>query len=343
MKKILITILSICTLASCAQRKQSMIPYPKEYNNITAENYIENLVPKIEKYDNHSKYFIRPTQDNCIFEILVNDIPIYKEYSLEKIANPIEINNAILRSGVQTITVRMYPIGNLIKETYGSGDPVTTLQRNSNVAIKVVKYEAFNISDELEDEIVVMLHESPTNKHTGNFTGDGLPFYEYTFTFNATVPYEMEGWSNGENLTKYDKDELKKAVINYYNNVKKVYENSNRDLFAKINFGDILRIATSEYRDKSYLEKGWAHTQKGLDIKEKDFFNFEEGTEMQFFGNGKIVALKHPTQNAIDKRLKGKSAFGFLHKEDGRRKAKFVGLFLYLPKGASLDQLQMMR
>ena len=353
MKKVLLILLSICTLTSCAQKKQKpekqieksiMIPYPKEFKDITAENYVENILFRVKKHDKHIKYFIRPTQTNCIFEVLVNDIPIYNEYTLEKIASPVSINSEILKSGVQTITVRMYPIGDAIKDAYGKGETISTLQRNSNVSIKVVKYDAFNISDELDDEIIVMQHNSPTNNKTDEFLGDGLPFYEYTFTFNAHVPYDLGGYyDEGEDLTKFDKKELQDATLKYYNNLKKVFKDNDKDIFAKVNFADDLRIAESCYKDEQYLKKGWDWFQNVIKISDKDFFNIEKGTELQFFGNGKVVALRHPTINPIDKRLRGKSAFGFLHKEDGRRKAKFIGLFLYLPKGATLDQLQMMR
>ena len=350
MKKVVSLLLIISALASCAQKKQShnkesnMIPYPKEFENITAENYVSSIISKMKKYDKHVKYFIRPVQTNCIFEVLINDIPIYKEYSLDKTASPIEINSEILKSGLQTITVRMYPIGDAIKDAYGKGETISTLQRNSNVSIKVVKYDAFNISDELDDEIIVMQHNSPTNNKTDEFLGDGLPFYEYTFTFDANVPYHLRAhYTEGEDLKKINIDTLKIQVLKYYENLKTIFENKNADLFAKLSIGDNIRLAQADFNNEQYIKDSWEWFESMIKISDKNFFDLEEGVQMQFFGNGKLVSLKHPTLNPIDKRLRGKPALGFLHEEDGRRKAKFIGVFLYLPKGATLDQLQMMR
>ena len=349
MKQIVILLLAISTLASCAQQKTnekkhtSMIPYPEEFDKINAENYVDKIVSKITKYDKQIKYFVRPTQTNCVFELLVNDIPIYKDYTIEKLSTPVEINSEIFKSGPQTITVRMYPIGDAIKDAYGTGETITTLQRNSNVSIKVVKYDAFNISDELEDEVIVLQHNSPTNKQTDEFIGAGLPYYEYTFTFNAKVPYDLKGWNEGQDLTKFDKEELEAAVVNYYERLRLIYINNDKNTLAKIVFADNLRVAQANYRDREYLKDNWKWFRDGVGINDKDFFDFQKNTNLTFFGNGKIVSLRYPSLEPVDKRLRGKSSFGFLYKEDDRRKAKFIGVFLYLPKGASLDKLQMIR
>ncbi|WP_438711100.1 hypothetical protein ACSTS3_21530 [Aquimarina muelleri] len=219
--KLLTLVIFVLVFSSClAQDKKGniyTIPIPKESNDITADNFVEKVVSQIKHYDKEPMYFIRPLQNNCVYELLVNDFPVYKDYGIEKLSTPIEINDVILKSGPQTVTVRLYPLGDALKNAYGEEETVTTLLPKTEMKVSVVKYEAFNISQDLDDEIVVKEHNSPTKEGTNEFIGAGLPYYEYTFTFNAEVPYSNEGWSNGEDLTRFDKEELEKQVLKYYN------------------------------------------------------------------------------------------------------------------------------
>ena len=262
---------------SFAQGKKNEISVAisEKYAHINAENIVDKLVSKIKNYDREVEYFIRPVQTNCLYELLVNDVLMYKDYTIEKLSSPVEINDAILKSGPQTVTVRMYPMGDAIKEAYGKGETITTLQRNSDVSIKVVKYDAFNISDELDDEIIVLQHNSPTNEDTDNFLGDGLPYYEYTFTFNAEVPYELEGWSKGEDLTKFDKEELEAAVVKYYKNYQSIYKKEDEDALAKSIFGELVLLGQVHYKNKIKLQKVWEEVRGNLEHRDKDFGNLD--------------------------------------------------------------------
>ena len=346
MKKIIvITLLVLCTLHSCAQKNSNNhnnnnnnVNHSKMHTNITSNNIVEKITAKVKHYKKEPRYFIRPTQTNCVFEVFVNGILVYEEYKLEQLASPKSINHAILESGPQTITVRMYPIGNLIAETYGSGNPVNTLQRNSNVTVKVVKYDAFNISDDLEDEIVVIEDKSPTNK-TNEFVGDGLPYYEFTFGFNAKVPYKMEGWSKGEDLTKFNKEELEEAVVNFYKNYQNIYKNKDEDLLAKLFFGNYFVFSQAKYYNKKDIQEVWDEVTGNLYHKNKEYQPFNNYV-MNFYGNNKLVALRHPSLEPVDSRLRGNSAFWYKHIVGNQIMVFFPGIFLHIPKGGTLKDLQ---
>ena len=59
----------------------------------------------------------------------------------------------------------------------------------------------------------------------GNFIATGQPYYEYTFEFEAEVPYELEGWTKGQDLTKLDQKLLEKKALEFHNTYQKIYEN----------------------------------------------------------------------------------------------------------------------
>ncbi|TPN82962.1 hypothetical protein [Aquimarina algicola] len=349
MKKIISLFLVINTFISCAQKTKDqskiekekyMIPIPEKSKDITKDNFTERVLSEVKHYDKEPVYFIRPIQNNCVYELLINDYPIYKDYGIEKLATPININRAILQSGPQTVTVRLYPLGDALKDAYGEGETITTLLPKTEMKIKVVKYEAFNISDELEDEIVVKEHTSPTKNDSSEFEGAGLPYYEYTFTFNAEVPYKNKGWLNGEDLAKFDKKELEKQVLKCYKNYLSVYKNKDLNNLLKLLYESEIRRRKSQYQNKQKINRVLSELEESLNYENKEFQPIEN-YETQFYGNGRIIALKHSSKKPVDFRLRGESAFWFTYEDGDDIMAYFPGVYLYLPKGQPLDSLQM--
>ncbi|TPN82961.1 hypothetical protein [Aquimarina algicola] len=323
-------------------KEKYRIPIPEASKDITADNFVDRVVSQIKHYDKEAMYFIRPLQNNCVYELLINDFPVYKDYGIEKLATPININRAILQSGPQTVTVRLYPLGDALKRAYGDGETITKLLPKSEMKVKVVKYEAFNISDELEDEIVVKEHTSPTKEGSEEFEGAGLPYYEYTFTFDAEVPYKNEGWLNGEDLTKFDKKELENQVLKYYNEYIQISENKLLDRVLSINFLSEVRRRKSQYHDKKYVEDILLEFKKET-IEHKKSFQPLENYTLSFYGNNRIVCLKFPSKEPVKRQYRGKSAVWYKYKNEpnGPTRGRWLDLYLYLPTGQSLGSLQM--
>ena len=347
MKKIFIVIWSVCTLTSCAQKNKTsskenliLIPVSEKYKDITANNFVDRMLAEVKHYDKEPRYFIRPVQNNCVYEILVNDILMYKDYSLEVLATPIEINSGILRSGEQTVTVRMYPVGDLLKDNYDIDDTVTTLLDNTSMKIEVVKYDAYNVSHRLNDEKTVLTDYSPTKEGTKKFIGSGLPYYEYTFSFNADVPYENEGWLNGEDLTKFDKDELENSVVKFYENLTELYKENDINNLIRLDYSQTLRGLKSYYRCEKYVKEFWEEYDIPEDFENKNYQPVKN-YNLEFYGSNKIATLRYPVTNPIDKRLRGKSAFWFKYnKKGGNIMAYWSTIYLYVPLGGTLDDLQ---
>ena len=342
MKKIAIVLLSICTLTSCAQKQKVKPSNIKIRNsNINKDNVVAETLKSINHYDKEPMYFIRPIQNNCTYEILVNDFPVYDDFeSLEILATPVEINGAILKSGEQTITVRMYPIGDLLKDNYDIGETITTLLDNTSMKVEVVKYDAYNISHKLSDEKAVLKHYSPTKEGTKKFIGSGLPYYEYTFSFNADVPYENEGWLNGEDLTKFDKDELENSVVKFYENLTELYKENDINNLIRLDYSQTLRGLKSYYRCEKYVKEFWEEYDIPEDFENKNYQPVKN-YNLEFYGSNKIATLRYPVTNPIDKRLRGKSAFWFKYnKKGGNIMAYWSTIYLYVPLGGTLDDLQ---
>ncbi|MDO6855325.1 hypothetical protein Q4599_17215 [Cellulophaga lytica] len=310
----------------------------KKNVNITLENFNQIMKNKVELYNEQPMYLLRINQEYCTYEVLVNDFPVKEYYRSGKLATAIKINRAILKSGPQKVTIRMYPYGDLLQQEFGEDQPyMSTLKKGSAMLVEVIKvpdWKNYNISK--EESIKVVKTEGYDNQE---FVGAGLPFYEFSFTFNAEVPFEFEGWTNGIDLRKVDSTLLKQKIISYFKGYQKIYEEENINKYFKINFDKTARNLTSNY----YAHKAHSGDQVFEEIKEqflnsllkknKDFLPLKD-YELSFFGEGKVVTLKQSSSFKVDKRFRGKSALHFLYQNEDEEFRRMISpyIYLYLPK-----------
>lgn len=332
--KILYTITAFFLLVtSCAQNTKKDTKMTQEFN---LDTYVDSIAAQVKHYPKEPMYYLRINQLNCIYEILVNGEIVTGNYSLMQYASATEINRAILKSGPQTITYRLYPVGDLVKEEIGEGKTITTLLNSTEISIDVIRVDDINTYESItDDEKLVVKHQSKKNKETGNFIGAGLPYYEHTFTFNAQVPYEIEGWTNGIDLRKLDQKKLEQAVVTEYKKIQKLYEAKDVAAILDTKYHSFVRLAVTEYRDKQYIKEMVKEIYEPILIEDKDFQPIKDYI-VDFHGNGAIISLWHPSviqKLDLDVRLDRKSTFYFLYTdEDGDTLVDFTGIFLSIPK-----------
>lgn len=75
MKKIIFSILILTALQSCSQKKETMI---KQNPTITADNIVEEINKQVKHYDKEVMYKFRIESKYAFVEVLINDIPVYK-------------------------------------------------------------------------------------------------------------------------------------------------------------------------------------------------------------------------------------------------------------------------
>ena len=55
---------------------------------------------------------------------------------------------------------------------------------------------------------------------------EDVPYFEQEWDVELTeLPYELEGWSKGQDLRKWDKDKLEKKVVAYYQKLWRILNN----------------------------------------------------------------------------------------------------------------------
>ncbi|WP_409417822.1 hypothetical protein [Flavobacterium sp. PS2] len=334
MRKLLVLFGILTVVFACGQEKKPIntkimnIQYPE----INANNFEQKLVASVKHYEKEPLYYMRINKSNCVVEVLVNDYPVHDDYELSNYATPLAINRAILKSGEQTLTYRLYPVGDLIKEEYGEGDTVTKLTDNTAISISIIKMD--NGSEKtLEDEEVVMKHTSLTDDK-GRFIASGKPYYEFTFKFNAQVPYANEGWSKGQDLSKLDQKLLEAKAVEFYKEYGKIYENKDSDLLAKLSFGEEKRNSIASYKKLSDIDELWKEYIKRLNYNSIQLQPIENYRKA-FFGNGKIIFLM---LNSLEYPYRGSGALrvDYIDK-DGDEAVLIPDISLYLPEGKKLE------
>ena len=320
---------------ACGQEKKESINTKImniQYPDINASNFEQRLSNAVKHYEKEPMYYMRINKINCLVEILVNDYPVHDDYELSNYATPLEINDAILKSGEQKLTYRLYPVGDLIKEEYGEGDTVTTLTNNTSISISIIKMDN-NGEKNLEDEEVVMKHIS-LNDAKGNFIASGKPYYEFTFPFTAHVPYENEGWTKGQDLTKLDQKLLEQKAVEFYKDYAKMYEDKDSNLQAKLKFGEEKRNAIAFYKSHNDINSLWKKYTDRFYYKNKKN-SLINNYKMMFFGNGKIVFL---LSNTLQLPYRGGGALKVDYTDNDGNQAFFMpNICLYLPEGKKLE------
>ena len=297
---------------------QFIIPEAKDINE---QNFASKITGQIQRYDREPSYYFRINKQNALIRIYINDVNIYSDHKLSNIITPIPIDH-ILKSGNQKVTVKMYPVGNLLNESWGKtdGQPITELSENSEVSIEVICIDEKSPKG-LNDEKEITKITSPKE-------AAGKNYYEFSFTFNADVPYQFEGWTKGQDLTKLDQNLVRKKALEFYKMVGEIYVNKDLNSRLKLDYPSTLRIMASAYVNEQYMNdvvKEYKKYFQNNDYVMKPLIDFGE----EFMGNGKLLRLVE-TSRSLDARG------GALILKYGNKGIYRPAITLYLPEGRDL-------
>lgn len=326
MKKINLILAALLLFMSC---KENNTTKTKKMSNLTSKNYIETIFKSIKHYDYEPMYYLSYEQNSCFSEILVNDIPVYKNFQKESRGQTFEINNFIFKSGIQKVTIRLYPAGKI-----GLAD-FSTLVFDTSMKVEIT--EADNKSRDAKDKKIIT-YATPLDVKVDadgyektRFVASGKNYYEASFTFDATVPYEFNTLDRAEDLSKWDKDILEERVVNFY---KKQWDMINEkrvdDYFSYLEL--------KEKESCQSLFYGKAELQETLETYLEPFtnatFNLEplENYEVKLYGDGRIVCLE---LKSLESKKRGKSALWGRYKDEEISMMKYRKYYLYMLKGAT--------
>lgn len=295
MKKLIIILTVFISFTACSQKKK---------DNMNTNKAL-NIYKEVKKFDYNPRYWLDIKASDCTYEILVNGMPLsiyYDKASNSQVSIP--LNTRILKSGVQKLSIKIYP------PLDNSFNFKESLIESSSVSIKI-SYGEFG-KEKAADYKKVLEYKTPEMR---------LPYYETELSFNATVPYQLSGWEKSVDLSHEKEEDLEKEVIKKYQEFIKLYDGKENDAVLEKYYQREKEIAQSLFLNKE------SDSREAVNKIEKDInkgipFKLEKYT-MKIYADGKVVAL---VRN--DKYYRGLSAFFC---QDENRYSSY-SLLLHRPK-----------
>ena len=253
------------------------------------------------------------------YELYINDIKADCDYV--GAISGVNMNPYILKNGKYKVKLRIFP-------AFKAGEKLIEFDDIEKSNISFGSYIRNRETDEIlnyEDKLLPIT--APTID---------VPYFEQEWEVEITeLPYELEGWSKGQDLRKWDKKELEKKVVAYYQKLWKMLNDGDGERFMKL-----WEKADDENAIYDYdTEIDEANKSEIADIKKHCVNRMIplEDYEMKLYAEGRLVCLERKTHtrefnNYFPLDLKGWSPL--VRKGQVRGGAEFP-VKLYLPEGSN--------
>ena len=253
-------------------------------------------------------------------ELYINDILAVSRSRGSNAA--IDINPYVLKNGKYKIKLRLLPYWHLNETTVSKSDIENarlffgSYIRNKETD-KILNYKAD----------VALPIVAPK---------EDVPYFEQEWDVELTeLPYELEGWSKGQDLRKWDKDKLEKKVVAYYQKLWHILNNGEGERYM-----DLWKQADQELMFYDYeTDYDSIYKEESEEIKKNCTNNmiYLEDYEMKLYAEGKLVCLERKTHtrefnNYSPLDIKGWSP---LIRKGRKSGAEDFPVKLYLPEGSN--------
>ncbi len=314
----------------------SVFAQKQEDNSMSAQQayqMIEELHKEVQYRNDKIFYDLKVFNGACNYKIWVNDMPVFAMYNNARGELSFPINTEILKSGKQTLKIRIFPFLDVSTKTF---DHKLNKYAGLDVEIREMEWDA---QERKFDYYPIFTYQTPRegketlqdNPREFLFEEEEeLPFYEETVEFEAKVPYNLVGWSKSVDLTKENQEELLKEVESYYKNLASDFDKKNVKSIAKKYLKKEKEIAQCFFHNETEAQTRWKEDIIKEIIDPNSKTGKVEKYEIFFFGNGKVIALM---------RFPGKSPLYLtIPDENGAPDYYVYDIFLHRPKpGAPLE------
>ena len=254
------------------------------------------------------------------YELYINDIKA--DYDYVGANNGVDINPYILKNGKYKVKLRIFP-------AFKAGE-------------KLIEFDDIEKSNISFDSYI-------RNKETNeilNYNSIPLPivapkvdvpYFEQEWDVELTeLPYELEGWSKGQDLRKWDKDKLEKKVVAYYQKLWHILNNGEGGEWTKLTQKRINETAIFYYESQEENQEAIKNNQQNIEKYCTNNMIPLEDYEMKLYAEGKLVCLERKTHtkefnNKSPLDIKGWSPLIRKGKKSG---AGYYNVLLYLPQGS---------
>ena len=258
----------------------------------------------------------------CVpYELYINDIKADCDYVGAN--SGVDMNPYILKNGKYKVKLRIFP-------AFKAGEKLIASKDIKNSNISFGSYIRNKETDEIlnyEDKPLPIT--APTID---------VPYFEQEWEVEITdLPYELEGWSKGQDLRKWDKDKLEKKVVAYYQKLWRILNNGEGEKYVEVWKKADQELFSYYYTTQERYLKLVENTIEDVEEYCKGTMIPLEDYEMKLYAEGKLVCLERKTHtkefnNKSPLDIKGWSPLISKGEKSG---AADYPVKLYLPEGSN--------
>ena len=251
--------------------------------------------------------------------VYVNDIKA-SELNMP-LGTAIDLNPYVLKNGKCKIKLQIFPL-------FRRGDTLVTVENIMRCNLFFGSYIRNKETNEILNYNSIPLPIVAPK--------EDVPYFEQEWDVELTeLPYELEGWSKGQDLRKWDKDKLEKKVVAYYQKLWRILNNGEGERYM-----DLWKQADQELMFYDYeTDYDSIYKEESEEIKKNctDNMIYLEDYEMKLYAEGKLVCLERKTHtrefnNYSPLDIKGWSP---LIRKGRKSGAEDFPVKLYLPEGSN--------
>ena len=255
------------------------------------------------------------------YELYINDIKADCDYVGAN--SGVDMNPYILKNGKYKVKLRIFP-------AFKAGEKLIASKDIKNSNISFGSYIRNKETDEIlnyEDKPLPIT--APTID---------VPYFEQEWEVEITdLPYELEGWSKGQDLRKWDKKELEKKVVAYYQKLWRILNNGEGEKYVEVWKKADQELFSYYYTTQERYLKLVEDTIEYVEEYCKGTMIPLEDYEMKLYAEGKLVCLERKTHtrefnNYSPLDIKGWSP---LIRKGRKSGAEDFPVKLYLPEGSN--------
>jgi len=255
------------------------------------------------------------------YELYINDIKADCDYVGAN--SGVDMNSYILKNGKYKVKLRIFP-------AFKAGEKLIASKDIKNSNISFGSYIRNRETDEIlnyEDKPLPIT--APTID---------VPYFEQEWEVEITeLPYELEGWSKGQDLRKWDKKELEKKVVAYYQKLWRILNNGEGEKYVEVWKKADQELFSYYYTTQERYLKLVENTIEDVEEYCKGTMIPLEDYEIKLYAEGKLVCLERKTHtrefnNHSPLDIKGWSPLISKGEKSG---AADYPVKLYLPEGSN--------
>ncbi|MFL0147660.1 hypothetical protein [Tenacibaculum maritimum] len=255
------------------------------------------------------------------FELYVNDILI--KYGTRGVSSAVELNPWLLRNGTHKVTIKFFP-------DVGGHTVVNMVKEQLPYRIDFNKVVINESRDIIKQEKAIKLPLLTKD--------EDLPYFEQSWDIEITdLPYVLEGWSNGQDLSKWDQEVLEKKVVAYYEKLRRILNDGDANTW----MNNLTRRRKEETNvfdyeyDKENIRDSFEENSKKIREYAKGNMIPLEDYKMKVYGkNNQLVALERFSSKDFEEWGETGKGWSPLIRIYDEEYLTSYPVKLYLPKGS---------